>query len=381
MEHIYHKVISLPDKKIMEIYKNMQINHRVISIIILSIFLISGCTIKSPKFTKKEKQIAKPMTNDTYFSSAFEKLNLLLSTFHQNRYKFQVKDIENKSSDKSLPKDIENFLTTPLLLNMHNIDLIAYTPVYNIREAQIAGVTHFPKMAKYLPDLVINGAVTQFDKGIINKSSNIDVDAQFGKAEGSTDMRMARDRSDDISQITLDLNVFKYDDRKFIAGAVTSNKIEIHRRRKRNRIGLFVNGSGIGYSKYATLQQSKDEALRILSEYSLLQLIGRLYNIPYWKCTTPNLEPDVYILKRKENRFNNADNKTRAKLIEELIPFFGKKVKPDNKLSKEEAKILNEIAIEYQFKNRKLNAKFYRELYKVAPIFKDNNKTFLKENK
>jgi len=365
----------------MEIYKNMQINHRVISIIILSLFLISGCTIKSPKFTEKEKQITKPMTNDTYFSSAFEKLNLLLSIFHQNRYKFQVKDIENKSSDKSLPKDIKSFLTTPLLLNMHNMDLIAYTPVYNIREAQIAGVTHFPKMAKYLPDLVINGAVTQFDKGIISKSSNIDVDAQFGRAKGNTDMRMAHDRSDDISQITLDLNVFKYDDRKFIDGAVTSNKIEIHRRRKRNRIGLFVNGSGIGYSKYATLQQSKDEALRILSEYSLLQLIGRLYNVPYWKCPTPNLEPDLYILKRKENRFNNANNKTRIKLLEELIPFFGKKVKADGKLSKEEIKSLSEIAREYHFESKKLNAKFYRELYMVAPIFKDNNKTISKKKK
>ncbi|MCK4440424.1 MAG: hypothetical protein KAU90_00365, partial [Sulfurovaceae bacterium] len=283
------------------------------------------------------------------------------------------------------PEDIKDFILTPLILHMHNMKLIAHTPIYNIREAQVAGVKYFPKMAKILPEIVIDGAITQFDKDIISDDSNFDTDAEFGKGIGHTNIRANHDSGDSISDIALDLNAFTYDDRAYIAGAATHNKIEIHRIRKRNRAGLFVNGSGIGYSKYATLQQSQDEALRILSEYSLLQLIGRLYNIPYWKCTTPNLEVDKLIMQRKENRFNNVKMIDKIKLIEEMIPLYGYSAKKDGNITKGELKALSTIQKEYNFKTKMtLTSDFYKELYISAPIFpkaieKDRKKYLKKE--
>jgi len=343
-------------------------------LLLLVIISLHGC-VSQPKFTEEEKKIKKPMVNNTYFSDAFEKLNRLLFLFHQKKYKFQVKDIENMTSDKGMPTDIKNFLSTPLILHMHNMKLIAYTPIYNIREAQIAGVKYFPKMAKILPELVIDGAITQFDKGIINENTNFDVDGAFGNGKGDTDLRISNDKGDTLSQIALDLNVFTYEDRSYIAGAAIHNKIEIHRKNKRNRLGLFINGSGIGSSKYSTLQQSKDEALRILSEYSLLQLLGRLYNIPYWKCTTPELEPDMIIMHRKENRFNNAKMEDKIKLIEEMIPFYGYSAKKDGNISKEELTALSIIQKQYNFKTKSiLTADFYKSLYRFAPIFKKSIK-------
>jgi len=339
--------------------------------IIFIIISIQGC-VKQPKFTEEEKKITKPMENNTYFSDAFEKLNTLLFMFEQKKYKFQVKMIENMTSNKGMPSDIRSFLATPIILHIHNMELLAYTPIYSMREAQIAGLTHFPEMKKNMPELVIGGAITQFDKGIISENINFDFDAEFGRGKGDTDLRMDHDRGDTISQIALDLNVFSHDDRSYIAGVAIHNKIEIHKKRKKNRIGLFINGSGIGYSKYTTLQQSKDEALRILSEYSLLQLLGRLYNIPYWKCTTPNLEPDKLIVQRKINRFNNSKEKGKIKLIEELIGFYGHKVTIDEKISKDELMFLSLIAKNYNFKSKnKLTASFYKELYLSAPLFNE----------
>lgn len=355
------------------------------SLLLLIIIGLQGC-VSQPKFTQDEKKMAKPMVNNTYFSDAFEKLNRLLFLFQQKKYKFQVKNIDNMSSDKGMPSDIKSFLSTPLILHMHNMKIIAYTPIYNIREAQIAGVKYFPKMGKIMPELVIDGAITQFDKGILSENINIDFDAEFGKGKGDSDFRMDHDRGDTLSQIALDLNVFTYDDRSYIAGSAVHNKIEIHRKRKKNRIGLFINGSGIGYSKYTTFKQSKDEALRILSEYSLLQLIGRLYNVPYWKCTTPNLEPDKLIVQRKVNRFNNTKKTGKIKLLEELITFYSFNSTPkdtnrytivsDGKLSKDELKFFHYIAEQYNFKSKKvLTADFYKEMYLSAPIFQEKEKS------
>ena len=78
-----------------------------------------------------------------------------------------------------------------------------------------------------MPQLVINGAITQFDKGILSDSTNFDIDAEFGRGRGDTDLRYDQDRSNDLSQIALDLSVFKYKDRAYLSGVATQNKIEI----------------------------------------------------------------------------------------------------------------------------------------------------------
>jgi hypothetical protein len=221
------------------------------------------------KFTKEEQQIVRPVDNVTYFSDGFKKLNRLLSIFGKPSYRFQVKTIENMTSAKgAMPSDSRGFIRTPLIRYMSNLKLVAYEPIFNKFETQTTGFVYFPEMKKSMPHLVINGGVTQFDKGIISESNNFDLDTEFGGGRGDTDLRFDNDRSDDLSTIALDLNIFKYQDRTYLSGVATQNKIEIHRKRKKNRFGMFLNGSGIGYSKYTTLQQSKNLESRIYSLYA-----------------------------------------------------------------------------------------------------------------
>jgi hypothetical protein len=347
----------------------MKIKSNFILIIpIISIFF-SGC-IKEPNFTKDEQNISKPFNNRTYFSDAFKKLNRLLIKFNMPIYKIQVKTIENLSSAKgAMPLDSSSFLKTPIILNMNRIKLIAYEPIFNKYETKTTGFIYFPEMKKNTPQLVINGAITQFDKGIISKSENRDLDLEFGGGDWRSDGRFNYDNSDSFSQIALDLNIFRYKDRTFLSGVATSNKIEIHRKRRKNRFGFFLNGSGIGYSKYATLQQSKDEALRILSEYSLIQLLGRLYSIPYWKCTTPPMRVDEYVVDSILNNFKTAKESLRVKLIESLTRLYGYNIPLDGQISNIDLKILSIIAKKYKFKSKKiLSPSFYKELYLNIPI-------------
>jgi len=347
---------------------------QIIFFIVILIFF-QAC-ISQPKFSEEEKKIAMPINNISYYTSSFQKLNQLLTLSKQPNYKFQVKTIENLSSATgTMPTDSRGFLRTPLILHMNALQVIAYEPIYNKWETKTTGFIYFPKMKDVMPDLVINGAVTQFDKGIISENDNFDIDAEFGSGRGESDLRFDNDRSDDLSQIALDLNIFKYQDRRYISGVATQNKIEIHRKRKKNRFGLFLNGSGIGYSKYSTLQQSKDEALRILSEFSLLQLLGRLYQVPYWKCVTPNLKVDELIMKKKINRFNQASKELKIKLIERTIKFYGYNITIDGKFSQQEINTLKKIKEVYQLKNDiKLLSSFYEELYLAAPFFTEEIK-------
>ncbi|MBU1667342.1 hypothetical protein KKC13_02925 [bacterium] len=344
-------------------------NRVVLLSILLSIFF-SGC-VRQPKFTEDEKKIGAPINNITYYSDAFKKLDKLIKKFNRPTYRFQVKTIENLTSSKEiLPVDSKAFIKTPIILHMKSMQLMAYEPIFNHYETQTTGHLYFPYMRKIMPQLVINGGITQFDKGIISETSNLDIDAEFGSGRGESDLRADRDRSNSLSQIALDLSVFRYKDRIYLPGVATKNKIEIRRIRKKNRLGFFLNGSGMGESKYSTLQQSKDEALRILTEYSLLQLLGRLYEVPYWTCTTPAMKPDELVVESKVERFTTAKVKSKQQLIEQLIPLYGyKTVRVDGNLSAEEQKMLVEIIKKYDFSTKKVfSEEFYKQLYRNAPI-------------
>jgi len=341
--------------------------------VLLAIVMLQGC-VDQPKFTQEEQKIARPIDNVTYFSKGFKKLNTLLSVFNKPNYRFQVKTIENMTSAKgAMPSDSRGFIRTPLIRYMSNLQLVAYEPIFNKFETKTTGFVYFPKMKESMPHLVINGGITQFDKGLISKSNNFDIDTEFGSGRGDTDLRFDHDRSDDLSQIALDLNVFKYQDRTYLSGVATQNKIEIHRKRKKNRFGMFLNGSGIGYSKYTTLQQSKDEALRILTEYSLLQLLGQLYEIPYWRCIIPNMQPDEYVINRNVAKFTASKQPMQIKMLEQMIGFYGYKASIDAKISKIELQILSIISKKYKFKTKQiLSPNFYKELYTSAPFFREN---------
>lgn len=334
--------------------------------------LMQGCIVDQPKFSVEEQKIVMPIDNTTYFTDAFKKLNKLLMIYGQPNYKFQVKTIDNMTSaQQSMPMDSKAFLRTPLILHMNQLSLLAYEPIYNRYETQTTGFVYFPDMKKVMPELVINGSITQFDKGYISESRNFDLDVEFGSGSNDTDSRFDHDRSKSLSQIAMDLNVFKYKDRSYVSGVATQNKIVISRQRKKNRFGLFLNGSGLGYSKYATMQQSKDEALRILSEYSLIQLLGRLYQVPYWTCTTPNMKPDLEIIEKKVAQFSGKKKIIQSKLIERLIGLYGYKVNIDGTLLPEDVKILQKIVGKYKFKSTEiLSPDFYRELYMNVPVFK-----------
>ena len=345
----------------------------IIFILGVTFFLFEGCT-SFKEFSKEEQNITRPIDNNTYFTEAFKRLNHLLTVFNKPRYKFQVKNIENMTSAKqAMPSDSRNFIKTPLILYMTQLEVVAYEPIYHQMEAKTTGFLYFPDMKKNMPQLVIDGAITQFDKGILSNSSNLDVDLEFGARRGDTDFRYDHDRGDDLSQIALDLSVFKYKDRSYITGIATQNKIEIHRKKRKDRFGLFLNGSGIGYSKYNTLQQSKDEALRILSEYSLIQLLGRLYEVPYWRCIIPNLEPDESIIDKKVRFFTKSNDKIKTKLIEQLIRFYNQESIIDGMISDKEKSILSYISGRYNIPcYNVLSPDLYRKLYYYAPVFKEN---------
>ena len=340
----------------------MKIKSIVASIGILT--LMTGC-VSQPKYTEKEQKLKAPKKAISNYEKEFSKLNIMLKKiYHNEKTTMQVATVNNATTG-NLQSDIKHFLEKPLIRYLHNYSLIDYDPTYeSYRQALGASAQH------HWGDYVIVGEISQYDKSVYSEGSGVDVDGEFGAGEGYTTVSAGASEGFSKSLITVDL---KIKDANGVFDKVASNTIELFQKNKTANIGIYLNAVGLGVSKNANMKQSMDQALRLVSEYSLIQLIGRFELLPYWRCFTPNLERDEDVVDSWINEFNmNAQVGTSIVKIEQVLKarYQAPYTKVDNNLDNNEIRSLIAIKKYFKIKEDVFNtAKFYVALHENVPYF------------
>jgi hypothetical protein len=136
-----------------------------------------------------------------------------------------------------------------------------------------------------MPMFNIRGSVSQFDDNVMRKQFDA------GVALGSASVGAARSAS--FAVLGIDLNVISTEDFSLLPGVTA-----------RNQVAVFKTGSGADgeaeYKKFGinfsqTLQRAEgqSQALRTLVELGVVELFGRLFRMPYWKCLGVSDEHDA----------------------------------------------------------------------------------------
>jgi hypothetical protein len=136
-----------------------------------------------------------------------------------------------------------------------------------------------------LPMFNIRGSVSQFDDNVMRKQQD------GGIALGKLSAGAARSAS--FAVLGIDLNVISTEDFSLLPGVTA-----------RNQVAVFKTGSGFDgeaeYKKFGinfsqTLQRAEgqSQALRTLVELGVVELFGRLFRMPYWKCLGVSSEHDT----------------------------------------------------------------------------------------
>jgi hypothetical protein len=336
---------------------------------VASLAILMTACMTQPTYTKKEQKFKKPKKAISNYEKEFSKLNVMLrKIYHNDKTKLQVASVSNATTG-NLQGDIKHFLEKPLIRYLHNYSLIAYDPMYDQnRQALGAGNIHT------WGEFVIVGEISQYDKAVYSEGSGIDVDGEFGSGEGFTTATASMSDGFSKSMITVDL---KIKDSQGVYDKVASNTIELIQKNKSTNIGIYLNSIGLGLSKSANMKQSTDQALRLVSEYSLIQLIGRFEQLPYWKCFSPELESDQEVINAWIAEFNrSAENNYSIRLLENFLiarydaPF----VNVNNKFDNNEIRTLIAIKKYFRIKEDIFNtASFYVELQENVPYFQDIN--------
>lgn len=278
---------------------------------LIGVLILSGC-IEQPTYTESDKKFEAPKVIISNYSKAYRKLNIMLSNLYANEHtKIQVATVSNATTG-NLQMDIKHFIEGPLIRYLDNYTVIAYDPQYQQNRQALVG----PAVGATWGDYVIVGEISEYQKGFYSEGNGVDVDGEFGEGDGKTTVSAGASGGLSKSSLTVDL---KIRNKTGVYDTVVTNSIELLQRNRTANIGVYLNSIGLGVSKNANMKQSTDHALKLVSEFSLIQLIGRFEQLPYWRCFTPNLTKDDEVIEDWEKYFNTAFADGRSIILIETI--------------------------------------------------------------
>ncbi len=269
-------------------------------LILLSIALfVTGCATSTAKkmIPKLEQPKQSVYTNTTKYSVSLEKIGDMLYQVKSNDIYIYVAPITNKTAAVGkVPEDIEGMIKTAFLNTGYKIHLVT-SP-----EALRPGTEAY----------IIEGEISEFD-GIRADEASANLGLSFGKGAGETEGEAEGGYSYREIHMALDLRAYNPFTGEYIPFAVAKNKITIKKIADSNKISFFIAGNGFGFGGQAKVQNGVHESLRLLSEASTVEVLGKLKLLPYW-LVIPNASPEYQVI-------NNYKRKFRALPYEEQVTY------------------------------------------------------------
>ena len=163
-------------------------------------------------------------------------------------------------------------------------------------------------------DFTIAGRISQFDRNLESQSDKARAMANFGEGLSRTDINASAEASSRLSRLSVSFSVFNPN------GIALPGKfgasMEVRYAKNGMDFGFAIFGNGLGFGFEATAMHGRHLALQMMTEFSVVQIIGRALNVPYWRVgATQNIfTPDRLVTSEWQRQY--------ASMGPLLIPFM-----------------------------------------------------------
>lgn len=251
---------------------------------------------------------------ETPFDEALRKLNVMIDAYDIPRTPIQCKNIGNETGDKAaIPSDMYTMISTAINKIGRKVVFVPFDAKYVVAESSTGG-----KVERLLPESVIAGGITGFDKDMIEKERKGEASGGWAGASGSA----SYNAGEGVSRITLDLNMLDYKTQSYFPGVLTSNAIVVRKDRLGWAVSGYYMGCGASFASTVKTKQGVHAALRILVEFSVLELLGKYFEVPYWKCMEGASE-DAVMCQRILDRFKDMPDAKQAVFVKRMLFLHG----------------------------------------------------------
>ncbi|WP_165071832.1 hypothetical protein [Desulfovibrio sp. ZJ200] len=164
------------------------------------------------------------------------------------------------------------------------------------------------------PDFTIAGRIAQFDRNLESQSDKARAMANFAEGLSRTDISGSAENSSRLSRLAISFSV--YNTNGISLPGKYGASMEVQYAKNGVDIGFAIFGNGLGFGSEATAMHGRHLALQMMTEFSVVQIIGRSLNIPYWRVGEGHkiFTPDRLVLNEWSTQY--------ASMGPLLIPFM-----------------------------------------------------------
>lgn len=300
----------------------------------------TGCATTGPSIGDLESaQRNLPRRAATSFTPALTCMDQLLKQSGAQTLYFTAAPIYDRSEALGSAGTGANEMLIGAMLEMSKIsDAIRFVSFDNTipNITSLQGV--HPNNNKFRhPDFFVRGAITQIEKGIQSNQHGLSVGVSDDLIEKIAGSGASGSLSNRMKSITLDMYVGMVPTLQMLPGISSANTLTLSDDSVSFEIDLTYEGNGLVYSLDRGRTPSLSDALRDLVEIGTIEMVGKLYGVPFWQCLSvaaPSADEEEEVLAEykgmndeelydfmKDHFVKSGYIKADEKLINNSVPY------------------------------------------------------------
>jgi hypothetical protein len=250
-------------------------------------------TATSEDVKKVDDSMELPTENVTKYSDSIGQFENMLFAYNVRPMLVQSRDIKNQTASKKVPEGVDQMVKTALAAfgeKVRGVDV-------DRTELGIDLAVQTNTFRRVVPDVSLGGAITEYDEKY-ESSREVEADVLIKYKPGDIDGGGKRESEAEAVTVAVDFQFLEYRTQTALPKVSAQNRINIFKDKRGIDFGVSYQGSGFGFNASAKHSQGVHTGIRLLVELSVMEVIGKYYHLPYWRCmgntpVTPALADQV----------------------------------------------------------------------------------------
>lgn len=354
---------------------------RVLKFFLFAVLLIvvQSCAGVDPAKVDVELPKTSPKVKITSYTKALRNLGLMTEIYNTPTVRIMMNPIGDEtgasgSTGAEIPRDISEMVKSALNSIGGRVVYVPYDPAF-IQNNIVTGYSQFE--GKVIPDVVITGGITEFDRGLMTRGKNTDVGVEGSVGlPGNLSKHMSNTVGFDygsggksgLARITLDFNMVNFKTMTGIPLMNATNTMEVSKAISEKNLGITLLGASFGRRGSIKKVQGRHDAVRLLVELSVIQMVGKYLKIPYWKLLDGDAQPDDIVLSEIKKEFYSMRQVDQVKRVQEFLFLMGHDLSVDGIFGETTKAAIKEKVPYFSENSAVIDAQTYLTLYKSVPV-------------
>lgn len=346
------------------------------TLLIASLPIFISCSGMDPRDVDVELEKSAPEAKITSYTQSLSDLGRMSEIFSTGVVKIQCSDIADNTGTSmttggEIQKNITEIMKSTLNSMGGNIVFIEYDPSF-IQNQMVTGYSNFED--KIIPDVVITGGITEFDRALEGRDSGVDFGANASVSgvpswapSNELALNMGETGKTSKSRITLDFNMKDFRTLAGVPKMTATNSMEVNKALKQKELGITLFGPTFGLKGAVKKVQGRHEAVRLLVQLSMIQMVGKYTAVPYWRLLGEDALPDPIVVEGVTANYYGLSPAFRIALAQQWLYVYGYDVELTGRIDAKTLAALQKVNPNFPAGSQELSEKDFVNLYLNMP--------------